>query len=80
MYVGDVTSIEDLTSTIELYNTLIGMGRYDDALDLFDAHLDEPMLYRLSANRLRAELLETLFPDGLDQLPHLTNQMLKVTP
>ncbi len=71
IYAGDVTKIEDLTSTIELYNTLIGMERYDDALDLFDAHLDEPLLYRLSANHLRAELLEMLFPDGLDQLPHL---------
>ena len=71
IYAGDVTSIEDLTSTIELYNTLIGLERYDDALDLFDAHLDEPMLYRLSANRQRAELLEMLFPDGPDQLPHL---------
>jgi tetratricopeptide (TPR) repeat protein len=71
IYAGDVTSLEDLTPAIELYNTLIGLGRYDDALDLFDAHLDEPMLYRLSANRQRAELLEMLFPDGLDQLPHL---------
>jgi hypothetical protein len=27
-----VNSLEDLTPDIELYNTLIGLGRYDDAL------------------------------------------------
>ena len=30
------------------------------------------MIYRLSAIRQRAELLEMLFPDGLDQLPRLS--------
>ena len=30
-----VESLEDLTPAIELYNTLIGLGRYDDACDLF---------------------------------------------
>jgi tetratricopeptide (TPR) repeat protein len=67
-----VDSLEDLTPAIELYNTLIGLGRYDDACDLFYARLDKAMLYRLSASRQRAELLEMLFPDGLDQLPRLS--------
>src|SRR5712691_7998073 len=31
----EVNSLEDLTAAIELYNTLIGLGRYDDALTLF---------------------------------------------
>ena len=30
-----VESLEDLTPAIELYNTLIGLGRYDDAYTLF---------------------------------------------
>src|SRR6266566_4685698 len=31
----EVNSLEDLTATIELYNTLIGLERYDDAAELF---------------------------------------------
>lgn len=66
----NVNSLEDLTPAIELYNTLIGLGRYDDAGRFFYERLDNATLYRLSASRQRVELLELLFPDGLDQLPH----------
>ena len=68
----NVDKLEDLTSAIELYNTLIGLGRYDDALRLFYERLEKPTHFRLSASRQRAELLEMLFPDGLDQLPHMS--------
>ncbi|HYP26238.1 MAG TPA: DUF4062 domain-containing protein [Blastocatellia bacterium] len=67
-----VGSLEDLTSAIELYSTLIGLGRYDDAFVVFLDQLDEAMFYRLSASRQRVELLEMLLPDGLDQLPRLS--------
>ena len=66
-----VESLEDLTPAIELYNTLIGLGRYDDALLLFDGHISRAIHFRLSASRQRIELLEMLFPDGLEQLPRL---------
>lgn len=69
-----VNSLEDLTPIIELYNTLIGLGRYDDACTLSYERLEGPTLYRLSASRQRVELLEMLFPDGLDQLPRVNNQ------
>jgi tetratricopeptide (TPR) repeat protein len=69
-----VNSLEDLTPAIELYNTLIGLGRYDDACDLFYERLNKATLYRLSASRQRVELLELLFPDGLEQLPRLNSQ------
>jgi tetratricopeptide (TPR) repeat protein len=67
-----VNCLEDLTGAIELYNTLVGLGRYDDACDLFYGRLEDATLHRLSASRQRAELLEMLFPDGLDQLPRLS--------
>jgi tetratricopeptide (TPR) repeat protein len=67
-----VSSLEDLTPAIELYNTLIGLERYDDAGRLFYERLEDVTLHRLSANRQLAELQEMLFPDGLDQLPRLT--------
>lgn len=68
-----VNNLEDITPTIELYNTLIGLGRYDDAASVFAARLDEATLYRLNASRQRVELLEMLFPDGLEHLPQLSN-------
>jgi hypothetical protein len=68
----EINSLEDLTATIELYNTLIGLGRYDDAKTLFEDRLSWAMLYRLGTYRQRAELLEMLFPNGLNQLPYLS--------
>jgi tetratricopeptide (TPR) repeat protein len=66
---GKVTGLEDLTPAIELYNTLIGLGQYDEAGTIFYERLSKATLYRLSAGRQRVELLELLFPDGLDKLP-----------
>jgi tetratricopeptide (TPR) repeat protein len=69
-----VESLEDLTPAVELYNTLIGLGRYEDASDLFYDRLEHAMHFRLSASRQRVEMLERLFPDGLDELPRLNKQ------
>src|SRR5947209_694508 len=69
-----VKSLEDLTPAIELYNTLIGLGRYDDAGRFFYERLEKATHFRLSASRQRVELLELLFPDGLEQLPRLNSQ------
>ncbi|HYH87178.1 MAG TPA: DUF4062 domain-containing protein [Pyrinomonadaceae bacterium] len=69
-----VNSLEDLTPAIELYNTLIGLGRYDDAFVIFRKRLEKAALYRLSAIRQRIGLLEMLFPDGLSQLPRLSSR------
>jgi tetratricopeptide (TPR) repeat protein len=60
----DVRSLADLTAPIELYNTLIGLDQYDDAFALFAERLNGPLLRQLAANRVRAELLEALFPAG----------------
>jgi tetratricopeptide (TPR) repeat protein len=67
-----ISSLEDLTPAIELYNTLIGLVRYDDAYVVFRDRLSEATLYRLSTNRQMAELLEMLFPEGLNHLPCLS--------
>jgi tetratricopeptide (TPR) repeat protein len=68
----EVNSLEDLTAAIELYNTLIGLERYDDAAVLFYDRLENATHFRLGANRQRAELLAMLFPDGINQLPRLS--------
>ncbi|HKS27573.1 MAG TPA: DUF4062 domain-containing protein [Pyrinomonadaceae bacterium] len=69
----EVKSIEDLTPAIELYNSMIGLGLYDDAMRFFYHILEKATLYRLSVSRQRIELLEMLFPDGLAHPPRLSN-------
>jgi tetratricopeptide (TPR) repeat protein len=69
----EVSALEDLADTIELYNVLIGMERFDDAYRLFLSRLHHATLYRLCVSRQRAELLEMLFPDGPDRSPRLTD-------
>jgi tetratricopeptide (TPR) repeat protein len=66
-----VNSLEDLTPVIELYNTLIGLGRYDDAIGIFRDRIEGATLYRLSASRQNVELLEMIFPNGVDQQSRL---------
>jgi tetratricopeptide (TPR) repeat protein len=63
----EIRGIEDLAPAIELYNTLVGLGRYDDACGLFINRLYWPALFNLSRARLCAELLEMLFPRGIEQ-------------
>jgi len=67
-----VEDLDDLTPAIELYNTLIGLEQYDGAYRVFYDRIGRSTLYRLGAARLRVELLEALFPDGLDQPPRLS--------
>lgn len=68
-----VNDLEDITPATELYNTLIGLQRYNDAYTIFRERLGYAMLYRLSANRQIVELLGMLFVDGMDQLPRLSD-------
>jgi hypothetical protein len=67
----NVERLEDLTAGIELYVSLIRLGRYDAALQAFHDRLDNATLYRLNSSRLRVELLEMLFPDGIEKPPKL---------
>jgi tetratricopeptide (TPR) repeat protein len=66
-----VESLEDLTPAVELFDKLIGLESYDDALVIFRDHLERALLWRLSASRIRLEMLQRLFPGGLDTLPRL---------
>ena len=67
----DVERFEDLTPAIELYTALVSLGRYDEAFEVFRRRLDRATVYRLGAGQLRVELLEKLFPDGIEQQPRL---------
>jgi tetratricopeptide (TPR) repeat protein len=72
-----VSRLEDLTSAIELYNTLIGLGRYDNAGNLFYEWLNKAMLHRLNVSRQMVELMEMLFTNGLDRLPRLSRPSMQ---
>ncbi len=61
----------DLTPAIEHYGRLIEEGRYDEAAEVFEDQLEDATLYRPDARSQGGELLERLFPDGLDALPRL---------
>ena len=69
----EVESLEDLTPAIELYDKLIGLGRYDDAFTIFRHRLACASHYRLLAGRRRIEWIERLFPDGTGAAPRLSN-------
>jgi hypothetical protein len=68
-----VESLDNLTPTIELYSTLVGLGHYEEAWALLRDRLSDAMVYRLSAHRQHVELLEMLFLEGLDQPPRLSD-------
>jgi tetratricopeptide (TPR) repeat protein len=72
----NVNSLEDITPAIELYNTLIGLKRYDDAAEFFSKRLNRVAFYRVNVNSQVVELLKMLFPSGLEQsiqLPLVSN-------
>jgi len=67
----EVEHLEDLTLVVELFDKLIGLERYEDAAVIFRDHLSYATQYRLTAGRLLVELLERLFPDGVNSPPRL---------
>jgi tetratricopeptide (TPR) repeat protein len=64
-----VTCIEEISLTIELYNTLVGLGRYEDALQVFHVQLHRPLLFRLGAMQQSNELLDLLLTNGPERSP-----------
>jgi len=66
----EVTSLDDLTIAIEIYDKLIGLERYEDAWSMVRSRLSNSLI-RLHATRQFAELLSMLFPDGIEAAPRL---------
>ncbi len=67
---NEVKSIDDLTVAIELYHTLIGLERFDEAFDILDYGLLD-LLIGLGAELQIKVLGEALFPQGITQDPAL---------
>ncbi|MBU0692047.1 tetratricopeptide repeat protein [bacterium] len=71
---GKVQSLEELNPVIELYHHTVRAGRFDDALSLYQSRLSKVLYYQFGDYNLVIELLTTLFPDGLDKLPKLSQE------
>lgn len=71
---NEVKNLADLTPAIERYYTLVGLGHYDAAFDLFRSRLNDPTLYRLGAYQERIAWLEKLFPQGDNTSPALRGE------
>jgi tetratricopeptide (TPR) repeat protein len=69
-----VSHLEDLMPAIELYHTQIGLGRYEEAYKHFRYGFGAAMFRRLSISRQMIELLESLFPEGVDKSPRLDDR------
>lgn len=76
-YALDVKNLDDLAPTIELYNTLIGLGLYNEAWDVYQSKLGKHLFFALSAGNQIVRLLEMLFPQGLDHMPRVTPKRQK---
>jgi tetratricopeptide (TPR) repeat protein len=66
-----VERLADLAPAIELYHTLVSLGRYDEAYTLFHDRLGHATLYRLAAHHERITWLERLFPREAGNSPGL---------
>ncbi|HEX7314207.1 MAG TPA: DUF4062 domain-containing protein [Pyrinomonadaceae bacterium] len=65
--------LADLAADIELFNSLIGLKRYDEAFKYFKETFYRVNQYHLGTQLLYAELLEAFFPKGKDELPTLSD-------
>src|SRR5690606_4287026 len=68
-----VERLDDLQRSLELYEVLVRLGRWDDAMDVYDKRLKVALTYKLAHYDKIVELLSPFFADGLDELPRLSS-------
>jgi tetratricopeptide (TPR) repeat protein len=66
-------SVDDLAPSIELYHTLVSLGRHDEAFKFYSHHLNDLLVNHMNRFRLGANLLELLFPDGIEHQAQLVD-------
>ncbi|MCP4424733.1 MAG: tetratricopeptide repeat protein, partial [Chloroflexi bacterium] len=70
-----ITSLTDLSPTIELYHHLTRAERYDEAFQILQERLvPEPMHFQFGAYQQMIELKRCLFPDGENKPPRLSDE------
>jgi tetratricopeptide (TPR) repeat protein len=69
---AEIRSVEDALPVIELMRALIGLGRYEDAADLYFDRLHRSIDFSFTdtgMGHVNIALLEGLFPAGIEQPP-----------
>ena len=74
----EADTLERLTTGVELYYTLIGLQKFDEAYGVFRSYPSDAALVELSECRRGAEWLEELFPAGPEQPPMLSDDADKI--
>lgn len=74
-----ISSLDELTAPIELYNTLVALGRNDDAFNIFHDRCWDALLYGLGSSRQIVDLLEMLCQKTGEFLPNLRNPLSQST-
>ena len=69
-----VVTLEDLAPVIELFHHLTGLGKFDEACEIYRDRLSSTLYYQLANYSLIIELLQALFPDGEDRPSALTKE------
>jgi tetratricopeptide (TPR) repeat protein len=69
----EVQCIDDLATVIELYNTLIGLERFDEAWELLNDRFDIEITMRLGVEIQASEMLRALFLQGIDQISRISD-------
>ncbi len=68
-----VEKLDDLQRSLELYEVLVRLNRWDDAMDIYDKRLKVALTYKLAHYDTIVDLLSPLFADGLHELPRLSS-------
>jgi tetratricopeptide (TPR) repeat protein len=71
----NIMTLSEAKPAIELFNALVGLGRFKDAADIYNERIYLTLLNFASegALALLIAMLESLFPDGLDRPPGSSN-------
>ena len=69
-----IESVNDLAPVIELYHHAVKVGRYDEAMVLYENRLANHLYYKFGAYQTIIELLRALFPEPEDKLPRLKKE------
>lgn len=71
-----VTNVSQLQRTLDIYRAYLGEEKWDEAINIFGRRLDTA-LNRLGEFRKTIELLEPLFPSGLETRPQLSDAQMQ---
>jgi tetratricopeptide (TPR) repeat protein len=66
---AEARTATDIRPAMELFNALVGLGRFDEAVGLYSQRIDGFSFVNAGMLHQQIAMLESLFPDGLDAAP-----------